>query len=248
MSKIILMDFRKETGIEVRKDELINLKNVYEKVFFRAEEKNKKNLEGNYQRWSERNLISLKCEDSGNLYFEENKDYIKVINQTKGRARTDYFISKRTAELILLKANTELGKKLLNKLLDLFHNLEDYKTIRFQTGINYRPLTDAIQSAHDPAKFYHYSNEADLINRIVTGYTAKQYREKYLVENIRDNLTPAQIKLIDKLQILNTAFIELGWTFEQRKKELQDYSERKIVAFVNKAELQDRKINKSVIA
>ncbi len=42
---------------------------------------------------------------------------------------------------------------------------------------DYPLLTDAVKMAHENPKPYHFSNEADMLNRIVTGYTAKQFRE-----------------------------------------------------------------------
>ena len=42
-------------------------------------------------------------------------------------------------------------------------------------------LTAAIQSVHDTPKFYHFSNEMDMLNRLAIGMTAKQFRELKIV-------------------------------------------------------------------
>lgn len=233
MSTALLNNFKKETGIEVTKEELVNLRHVYEKVFFQMDEKSKKNLEGNFQRWTERNLVNIKLTDADGLYFEENKDYIKTAAKTKGRPRIDYYITPRTAELILLRSGTLLGRTLLNKLLDLVKGLNDFKANRHTSRINYKPMCEAINEAHDPPQFYHFCNEADMINKIVTGLTAKQFREVNGVDNIRDNLTPEQIKAVDKLQIINTGLIEVGESFEVRKARLSEYFNRKLSLVVD---------------
>jgi hypothetical protein len=85
-------------------------------------------------------------------------------------------------------------------------------------------LTDAIK--HDEAQGkqiapHHFSNEADLINRLALGMTSAKFRVHHEIgkkEPIRDYLTPEQIHCITELQRANTVFISMGWDFEQRKK------------------------------
>lgn len=92
-------------------------------------------------------------------------------------------------------------------------------------------------------KFFHYSNECDLINKIVTGYTAKKLREKLGIEEneaLRDYLTESQISAIHYLQRTNTVLIEEGYSFEERKQKLTERFERKFAAKV-KAEF-DKKL------
>jgi len=85
-------------------------------------------------------------------------------------------------------------------------------------------LTDAIKyDKKGEAKHYHFSNEFNLINKIVLGMNAKQYRiENGLEPNqpIRDTLTKAEIAAIEHMQRLDTGMIELGYSYEQRKSEL----------------------------
>ena len=82
-------------------------------------------------------------------------------------------------------------------------------------------------------KFFHYSNECDLINKIVTGYTAKKLRDKLWIdenEALRDYLTESQISAIHYLQRTNTVLIEEGYTFEDRKQKLTERFEKKFAA------------------
>lgn len=83
--------------------------------------------------------------------------------------------------------------------------------------------------------FFHYSNECDLINKIVTGYTAKKLREKLGIDDteaLRDYLTETQITAIHYLQRTNTVLIEEGYTFEDRKQKLTERFEKKFSAKV----------------
>lgn len=83
--------------------------------------------------------------------------------------------------------------------------------------------------------FFHYSNEADLINKIVTGYTAKKLREKLGIgsnDSLLEYLTETQITAIHYLQRTNTVLIEEGYTFEDRKQKLTERFEKKFSAKV----------------
>ena len=85
-------------------------------------------------------------------------------------------------------------------------------------------LTDAISyDKKGKAAHYQYSNEFNLINKIVLGMNAKQYRIENGIEPsqpIRDTLTKSEIAAIEHMQRLDTGMIELGYSYEQRKSEL----------------------------
>lgn len=93
--------------------------------------------------------------------------------------------------------------------------------------VEYRPMTNAIKSSRESegkeAEHYHFSNEANMINRIVLGTTAAKFRKENDIgkaEAIRDYLAAEQIRAITELQRADTVFITMGWGFEQRKAEL----------------------------
>lgn len=95
---------------------------------------------------------------------------------------------------------------------------------RATTKLEAKFLTDAITyDKKGKATHYHYSNEFNLINKIVLGVNAKQYRIEHELEPsqpIRDTLTKAEIEAIEHMQRLDTGMIELGYTYEQRKGQL----------------------------
>lgn len=88
-------------------------------------------------------------------------------------------------------------------------------------------LTDAVKynrlSAGKDLKPYHFSNEFDLINRVVLGCSSKQYRAAHgLASNdpLRDTLTLVEIKAVEHMQRLNASLIDIGMPFDQRKARL----------------------------
>ena len=94
-------------------------------------------------------------------------------------------------------------------------------------------MTDAVKEIRGDAgkktSFFHYSNEMDMINRIVLGSTAKKFRVENEVgglEAIRDFLSPYQIKMVQILQEKNTTLIQCDLTFKDRKTKLAAYYRR----------------------
>lgn len=99
--------------------------------------------------------------------------------------------------------------------------------------VEYRPMTNAIKHSKEAegkeAEHYHFSNEANLINRIVLGATSAKFRKENEIgktEAIRDYLTAEQIRAITELQRADTVFINMGWDFDKRKVELTSMFER----------------------
>lgn len=91
---------------------------------------------------------------------------------------------------------------------------------------DYPMLTEAVKMAHDEPKPYHFSNEADLINKIITGYTAKKFRELHDIpkgESIRPFLTDKQLELMELLQKVDTGLLIAVPDYEQRKRHLEWY-------------------------
>ena len=85
-------------------------------------------------------------------------------------------------------------------------------------------LTAAIQSVHENPKFYHYSNEMDMLNRIVLGMTAKQFREAKNIpaeEPIRPYFSTNQAELLNRLQIFDVGFVVAIPDYNQRKQMLE---------------------------
>jgi hypothetical protein len=79
---------------------------------------------------------------------------------------------------------------------------------------------------HDKPKPYHYSNECDMLNRIVTGMSAKQFRQAHGLDkgtSIRPYLSDNQIKLIETLQKVDIGLLLAVPDFSQRKRHLEWY-------------------------
>jgi len=101
------------------------------------------------------------------------------------------------------------------------------KTSRQQARLEAPLMTKALQDARarlgKDSPPHVFSNDYDMIYRIVLGLPAKKYKLEQGIDdksNLRDVLTLEQIKAVEALQRLNQSMHELDFDFETRKDKL----------------------------
>ena len=112
-----------------------------------------------------------------------------------------------------------------NSRLSLNWNLN-----RELSKLNYRIHTDAIKDNLIPPELtqkqisYTYANEADLLNVVLFGKTAKQWRDENtkLEGNIRDYASLQQLLVLANMESYNAILIKQGCVQEERMKLLHD--------------------------
>lgn len=161
----------------------------------------------------------------GVIPFETGKP-----NKQGGRPTITAFLNEaQTTFLITLMKNTEATVDFKFRLVQEFYKMRDFISARSEAKNEYLPMTKAIQLAHNPAQFFHYSNEADMINHIVVGMASKMYKILNKVQSVRDNLQPFQLEAIAQLERMNTSLIELNQPFDERKRILNEYYTKKLI-------------------
>lgn len=110
-----------------------------------------------------------------------------------------------------------------------FNEMESFIRTLIEARTQFPLLTENIKLLHENPRPYHFSNECDLLNRLVLGMTAKQFREARgldKVKSIRPYLTPDQIEMLDILQKVDIGLLVSVPDFEQRKRHLEWYMQK----------------------
>lgn len=175
------------------------------------------------------NKFNEKIEDEldGDHY---TKSVVQNPNNTKS---TIYHLTLDQCMLISMRETKAVRRYVLAKIKELELKAQSkqlFALTRKTSKDEYLPMTNAIAEAHEEIKPYHFSNEADLINRIVLGCTASKYRQFHDIpkgDAIRDYLNQAELDCIVSLQRANTVYIEDGLSFQERKDKLASLYNRK---------------------
>lgn len=107
-----------------------------------------------------------------------------------------------------------------------FNEMEQFIKTLVSARKEFPLLTENIKLLHDNPKPYHFSNECDMLNRIVIGMSAKQFRLANGIEkgkSIRPYLSDEQISMLETLQKVDVGLLVAVPDYEQRKRYLEWY-------------------------
>lgn len=146
------------------------------------------------------------------------KELAMVERNEQGRAVRRYFIQ---CEEALQRSVPEIAAQYRRQL-----------KARISAANNFKPMCEALDAARaeqgKQTQQRHYSNESNMIARIVLGgMTAKQWaQENGITGEPRDSMNAAQLEHLSYLESTNITLIELGQDYDQRKAELIRLSQR----------------------
>lgn len=156
-----------------------------------------------------------------------------VVQNTNGTSSKVFKLTLDQCLLVSMRESKAVRRSILEKIKSLElkqNNKALFDITRSISKGEYLPMTDAIKDAHEEIKPYHFSNEADLINRIALGMTASKFRKHHDISKndlIRDYMTTEQLNCIISLQRANTVYIEDGLSFDVRKDKLTKLFDKK---------------------
>ena len=113
--------------------------------------------------------------------------------------------------------------------IERFNQMEQFIKTLVSARQDFPLLTANIKLLHDHPQHYHFSNECDLINVLVTGMKAKSFREIQGIkkgQSIRPYLTEQQINLLDALQKADIGLLIAIPDLHQRRRHLEWYRDK----------------------
>lgn len=210
---------KNEYGLFADKKDIARVDSLYVAEFF---EKNHKEVL--------RDIRNIAAPNSGlSKEFAERNFALGSYKDKQNQKRPCYYLT-RDGFTILVMGYT--GKKVLRfkeLYIRRFNEMEELIKSLVKARTEFPLLTENIKLLHEKPKPYHFSNECDMINRIVLGKSAKQFRLENNLENgtsIRPYLTEVQINLIEKLQKVDIGLLVAFPNYEDKKRHLEWYKQK----------------------
>ena len=181
-----------------------------------------------------RDIKTLDCSDEfRRLNFEESS----YINE-QGKKQPCVNMTRDGFTFLVMGYRGKKAARFKEAYIRRFNEMESFIRTLVVTRQDFPELTENIKLLHDSPRPYHFSNECDMINRLVTGMTAKQFRETHGLkkgETIRPHLTDDQIWLMNALQKADIGLLISTPIYEERKRRLEWYKAKLLERQVVKA-------------
>lgn len=170
-----------------------------------------------------RDIENLDCsEEFTALNFE-----VSGYKDTSGKKNKEYIITKDGFVFLVMGYRGKKAAAFKESYIKRFNDMESFIKSIQAAKMDYPALTKAIEQAHEEPKFYHFSNEINMINRIVLGVDAKHFKEENGLDkketSIRPYLTQEQIKAVEELQRIDIGLLVANIEFEHRKQILKSH-------------------------
>lgn len=143
-----------------------------------------------------------------------------------GRKLPCYYMTRDGFTMLVMGYTGQKAMKFKELYIKRFNEMEQFIKTLVSARKEFPLLTDNIKLLHENPKPYHFSNECDMINRIVTGMSAKQFRIANGIEkgkSIRPYLSEEEITMLETLQKVDVGLLVAVPEYEQRKRHLEWY-------------------------
>ena len=143
-----------------------------------------------------------------------------------GRKLPCYAMTRDGFTMLVMGYTGKKAMKFKELYIRRFNEMEEFITSLVAARKEFPLLTENIKLLHENPKPYHFSNECDMLNRIVIGMSAKQFRTANGIEkgkSIRPYLTKKQIYMLETLQKVDVGLLVAVPEYQQRKRHLEWY-------------------------
>lgn len=173
-----------------------------------------------------RAIKELDCSEEFRLLNFEQSSYINA----QGHKQPCYNMTRDGFTFLAMGFTGKKAARFKELYIKRFNEMEAFIKNLLDARAEYPLLTGNIKLIKDKPMPYHFSNEANLINRIVLGKTAKEFREEHGLKSgtsIRPYLSTDEIEAIDLLQRVDIGLMVSTPDFQQRKQYLEWYYHKK---------------------
>lgn len=167
-------------------------------------------------------------EDSGlSKNFTQRNFALSTYKDVSGKQNKMYLLTKDGFAIVTMGFTGKKAMKFKEAYIKRFNQMEQFIQSLQTAKLEFPEFTNAIMNAHEEPKHYHFSNEINMINKIVLGLNAKQFKKENNIDksvnSIRPYLTQEQIKAIETLQRFDIGLITMEPDYQKRKEMLTNY-------------------------
>ena len=158
--------------------------------------------------------------------FTERNFALSTYKDDTGRKLPMYDMTRDGFTFLVMGYRGKKAAQFKEAYIKRFNEMEKFIRTMIEARTQFPLLTDNIKLLHENPRPYHFSNECDMLNRIVIGKTAKQFRQEHGIpkgESIRPYLDAEQINMLDILQKVDIGLLVSVSDYEQRKRYLEWY-------------------------
>lgn len=151
---------------------------------------------------------------------------LSSYKDSTGRKLPCYMMTRDGFTMLVMGYTGKKAMKYKELYIRRFNEMEQFIKTLVTARKEFPLLTENIKLLHENPRPYHFSNECDMINRIVIGMSAKQFRQAHGLEkgtSIRPYLTDEQIRMIETLQKVDIGLLVSVPDYQQRKRYLEWY-------------------------
>lgn len=175
-----------------------------------------------------RDIENLDCSQE---FRESNFGFSKYKVAGQKRSYPCYNMTKDGFVFLVMGFTGAKAAEFKEKYIAAFNNMESHIRQFYAYREEYPEYTDAIKEHYEregKTSRFAYSNEADMINRIVLGMTAKEFKKANEIDehvnSIRPYLEKKQIHMIHLLQSIDIAYLGMDIPYKARKEMLEAYA------------------------
>ncbi len=153
--------------------------------------------------------------NSGSSYFIQD-----TYKSPQNKRLPRYLMSRDGFTLLVMGYSGEKALRFKIAYIERFNQMEAHIKSLLTLKMDFPAFTEAVMLAHEEPKHYHFTNEINMIYRIVLGMDAKQYRIKHGLENgavIRPRLSLPEIQAVESLQRVDIGLLEAGFDYDKRR-------------------------------
>ena len=159
--------------------------------------------------------------------FRKANFTLSSYEDSTGRKLRCYLLTRDGFTLLAMGYTGQKAMQFKELYIRRFNEMEAFIKTLVSARQEFPLLTENIRLIKENPKPYHFSNECDMLNRIVLGMTAKQFSVLHGIEkktSIRPYLTQEKIDLLETLQKVDIGLLVSVPDYHERKRYLEWYA------------------------